>query len=281
MKKYTLFFLAMLLMNVAFSGGPWSLGKGGLYFQAGGSTINYNSIFNKNGEVVPLQIYDKVSDNTFQLYSEIGLSKKWTLKLNVPYKYIINSISSTNDNISGLSNVSATIQYNIEGKKWPTALGFAVHAPAQKEKTTRSTLTEYNLAGYDAFIFNPYFSIGTSKGKWYTFANIGAGIMTNNYSSYSKVDAEFGIKVLKYFWLAAIIDTRIPIQNNSPDVASIGTINLLNKLYVNNQQYVSYGAKVAVPFTSKFGFNAGMNLAALSRNAAAAPAFSASIYYKR
>jgi len=86
---------------------------------------------------------------------------------------------------------------------------------------------------------------------------------------------------LKYFWLAAIIDTRIPIQNNSPDVASIGTINLLNKLYVNNQQYVFYGAKVAIPITKKFGFNAGMNIAALSRNAAAALAFSASIYYKR
>ena len=97
--------ILLLLTSITFAQSPWTREKGKTYLQLGFTSLSYNS-FQLDGKKV--DIAGRVSDQTFQIYSEYGISKNLEAQVILPYKSILveNSVSSSTTNLSGLGNIT-------------------------------------------------------------------------------------------------------------------------------------------------------------------------------
>ncbi len=116
--KFIFCFLVCLLIGFfGFSQSPWIKNKGEFYTQFSFSTIpSYNEMYGNPDYLLNRNI----TDNTFQLYGEYGVSDKTTLLLNVPFKNIttsdvINPILLDPETINGsTSNAFGNIEIGIK-----------------------------------------------------------------------------------------------------------------------------------------------------------------------
>ena len=119
-----LIIIAVFVTSLAFSQSPWTQKKGEFYTQFGFSTIpNYTGIFGEPD----YNTERKITDNTFQLYGEYGLSDKTTLLLNVPFKTLSSgdlSIPEENDiilteekSINSFGNIEIGAKHNFFNKR--------------------------------------------------------------------------------------------------------------------------------------------------------------------
>ena len=276
MKNLTPLFFLFISISL-FSQGPWTKEKGTFYTQVSFTTIpNYDTLFG-NPEYT---IDGKISDNTIQFYGEYGITDKITLLVNLPYKSIsydqnIICINAPCDPIenreSSFGNIELGIKHNFYKEDWVLSGQFSIEA------NTGSFDISGIRTGYDAWSFTPLFLAGKSFGNSYLQTFIGTTIRTNDYSSNFKIGGEYGGKITKNIWLVGFIDIVKSFKNG--DIV-LPNSNLNTGLYVNDQEYGSFGAKVIGELSDKFGITGGFGGAFFGNNVAKQAALSVGLYHK-
>ena len=203
MKKNILtLILTIAFLQIATAQSPWTKEKGKAYIQLGFSGIFYNQA-QIDGEKVELNA--DYSDITLQVYSEYGITNKLEAQLILPYKTLEfkSTLSSASESFSGIGNITLGLKYKLYDKKWKVSTGL-FYSPKTGQFDNASGLS----TGFNASTIVPYISVGSSKGKWYYFGNIGYGYMDNDYSDYFKFTAEVGYKVIPKGHIMLFVDTR-------------------------------------------------------------------------
>lgn len=279
MKKVICFSILFLTINL-YSQSPWTQEKGKLYTQLSFSTVaNYDELFG-NPDYSVLGTY---SDNTLQFYGAYGITDKTSIILNFPLKIIsINDFKDPRINCVGdcsqdyektsLGNIEIGLKHVFYKKDWVLSGQFSLEANTNSYDTVSGIRT-----GYDAFTFTPLLLAGKGFGKTYIQGFIGASIRTNNYSSNFKIGGELGRKITKNIWLIGFLDIVKSFENGT---IILPTSNLLTGLYVNNQEYGSFGAKFIGEFSENFGITGGFGGAFFGKNVAKQAALTFGLYHK-
>lgn len=280
--KKSIQIMILFLSISTFSQGPWTQEKGKFYTQLSFTTIpNYNTLFG-NPE---LQINGKISDNTFQVYGEYGISDKTSLIINLPYKSItFNSKSNVvcittpcpsldkKYKESALGNIEIGLKHNFYKKLWLLSGQLSVEANTGSFDDKSGIRT-----GYDAVTFTPLFLAGRSFRKSYLQTFLGVNIRTNNYSSNLKMGGEYGGKISKKIWLIGFLDISKSLKNGN---IILPASNLATGLYINDQEYGVVGVKAIGEFSNKFGVTASLPAAFFGNHVAKQLAFSVGLYHK-
>ncbi|GAA4891587.1 hypothetical protein GCM10023311_14980 [Flaviramulus aquimarinus] len=273
-KKLTV--LIFLLSQVFYAQSGWTKKKGEAYTQLSFTTINsYNTIFGN-----PEYLTERdITDNTLQFYGEYGLSDKTTIILNVPLKFIeTGQLVSNNTEITragsstSLGNIEMGLKHQVYNHTWVIAAQLNIEANTGSFDNATGIRT-----GIDAWSFTPTLNASRSFKTFYVQAFAGANIRTNNYSSNLKLGGEIGTKPFKNILLIAFIDIVESFKNG--DIV-LPITNQLTALYVNDQEYISYGLKVIGKITDSFGLNVGFGGSFSGNNVAKSPAISFGVYHK-
>jgi hypothetical protein len=278
MKFKTLLF-SLFITSTLLAQSPWTKEKGDLFVNVSYSTISdYNEIFGDpdyftNG---------KITDNTYQIYSEYGLSDKTTFIASIPVKSIsienfiyndpaIGCIGDCSEllnfNETAFGNISLGIKHQFYNKGWVISGQFVTELNTGSFDDFSGIRT-----GYDAFTFTPQLLAGKSFGKTFFQSHIGIDLRTNDYSNNFKIGGEFGGKVLKNIWLIGFVD----VVESFEDANRID-YNPLNSLYVNDQEYGVYGLKAILQLCD-LGVSASFANAFSGNNVPKQSAFSIGIF---
>lgn len=279
MKNFTKLIVFLFTVN-AFAQSPWPQKKGKAYTQVSFTTIaNYDAIFSDSNQ----NLFGTYTDNTIQIFEEYGLSDKTSLLVNVPIKLIsVTDFEDPRIDCGGdcgkdytnntLGNISLGVKHNFYNKNWLFSGQLSVEANTSSFDAVSGIRT-----GYDAWSFTPLLLAGKSFDKTYIQAFIGADIRTNDYSSNFKIGGELGRKITKKIWLIGFVDISKSLENG--DVVLPVQQNLTG-LYVNDQEYGSFGFKGIGEINDKFGVTAGFGGAFFGNNVAKQAALTFGVYHK-
>ena len=274
MKKIFVF-IAIFSASFLFAQSPWTQEKGKFYTQFSFTTIaNYDEVFGD-----PEYTTDReITDNTFQLYGEYGLSSKTTLLVNIPVKFIktgdvVNGIAFiTEDSKTAFGNISLGLKHQFYAKKWIISGQLNIEANTGTFEAASGIRT-----GQDAWTFTPTINIGRSFEKFYVQAFTGFDVKTNKYSNNFKIGGEIGTKVHSKIWLVGFVD--IVNSFNDGDV-NLPLSNFGTALYINNQEYGAFGLKAIGELNNSFGGVLSFGGAFSGNNVAKQAALSVGIYHK-
>ncbi|UAM97696.1 hypothetical protein K8354_15565 [Polaribacter litorisediminis] len=272
MQSITLLF-SLFITSTLLAQSPWTKEKGDLFVNVSYTTISdYNEIFGDpdyftNGEI---------TDNTYQIYSEYGLSDKTTFLASIPFKNISldefkfcngNTCIGEDFNEKAFGNISLGIKHQFYNKGWVISGQFVTELNTGSFYDTSGIRT-----GYDAFTFTPQLLAGKSFGKTFFQSHIGVDLRTNDYSNNFKIGGEFGGKVLKNIWLIGFVDVVESFEDGNRI-----NYNPLNGLYQNNQEYGAYGLKAILQLCD-LGVSASFANAFSGNNVPKQSAFSIGIF---
>ena len=271
--------LLILLISIStFSQSPWTPEKGKAYTQISFTSISgYNALFGNPDYNTEREI----SDQTLQFFAEYGLSNKTSLLVNLPFKMIetgdLSSLTNvlpqtSNTTENSLGNISLGLKHNFYKKDWVLSGQFSIDANTSSFDNASGIRT-----GYDAWSFTPLFLAGRGFGKTYIQAFVGADIRTNDYSSNFKIGGEIGRKFGKKIWLIGFLDISKSLENGE---VTLPVQQNLTGLYVNDQEYGSFGFKGIGEFTDNFGVTAGFGGAFFGNNVAKQAAMTFGVYHK-
>lgn len=273
--KTKILFLILLLNNLQIvAQSPWAKGKSKTYFQVGYSNLSYDKVRYNNQT---LDAGSKISDQTFQIYTEHGLSKKLDVIAIIPLKLInsTNSISKQEEKMSALGNIQMGLKYLVFDKNWKIASGIVLSANSTEENESNGL-----RSGFNATTILPFISAGSSYKKFYFYGNVGYGYMNKNYSDFIKLTAELGYEALPKFHVIVNAEMRkIASKENAYLLDNVAFAN--TALYLDQQEYLATSFKLNYEFKKEsFGANASFNSAFSLNNIAAAPVFNLGIYKK-
>ena len=233
-------------------------------------------LFNRDGDAIELP--RKISDRTLQLYGEFGLTKNLTLIANLPYKMLQTGSPQVpvpvieEGSLNTLGNVSLGLRHKIYSGK--------VNISGQID--VRANTSEYDdktglRSDLDAWSVIPTISLG--KGSANSFFQVFAGYAwhSNDYSGYLKLGGEAGTKIFGKHWLIGFVEVYNSAENGT---RTENLNNVLTGLFLNNQEFGSFGAKGIFYFTKNFGLNVGFGGAFSGHLVAAAPALSLGLFYE-
>ncbi len=258
--------------------GPWVRYHKGGFVQLGANVIGpYSQIFAGNGDYLDLN--RSVTDRTFSLYAEYGISKKLTLIANIPLKSLkadgnLKPDSDFNNNVLpagnnfGLGNYGLTAKYSLVKNTLAGLL--KIEAPVEIDAVSGLN------TGYDAITVTPSLSFGGSMGSFYGFLSTGYAFRNNDYNSDLVMNGEVGFRMAKKrFFLIGVLDIR---QNLSKGI--VMNHALQTGLYVANQEYVSIGIKGLYKFNDHIGAVIYVFGAPSGQNVAASPSIGGSVFYE-
>ena len=262
--------ILLLVTTVAFGQSPWTREKGKSYVQLGVTGLFYNS-YQFDGNKIDLG--SDFSDITTQIYAEYGITNKLEANLVLPYKKInVSSTGNPSADISGFGNITLGLKYKVYDSNWKISSGIAYCARTIKIDQNQNLST-----GFNATTILPYLSIGSSKNKWYYFANVGYGYMNNNYSDFIKASFEVGYEVIKDGHLIFVFDSRNVINKEAAFLID----DAQWPSYLDRQTFNAIGLKANYEFKKdKFGANFAAIGAAGIDNAPLAPTFNIGVYTK-
>lgn len=272
--------LFLFVAICSFSQSPWTQEKGKFYTQLSFTTIpNYDAIFSDTDQ----NLFGTYTDNTVQFFGEYGLSDKTALLVNLPFKLI--SVTDFEDpridcsgdcgkdyNNNTFGNISVGLKHNFYKKDWVLSGQLSIEA-----NTSTYDANSGIRSGYDAWSFTPLFLAGRGFGKTYIQAFLGADIRTNDYSANFKIGGEIGRKISKKIWLIGFLDISKSLENGE---VTLPVQQNLTSLYVNDQEYGSFGFKGIGEFTENFGVTAGFGGAFFGNNVAKQAALTFGVYHK-
>ena len=273
MNKFIFPFLLLFSM-IMFGQSPWTQDKGDIFINFSFSTIGEQDRIFGNPEYNTERF---ITDQTYQLYAEYGLTDKTSLIFSLPLKSIetgnFSDSATTSNTNSGsktsLGNISLGIKHQFYNKGWFLAGQLAAEINTSSFDATTGIRTDY-----DAFTFTPLFLAGKGFNKSFVQAHFGAQIRTHNYSSNFKIGGEYGYNAFKNVWLIGFVDIVKSFENGN---VTLPDSNLATALYVNDQEYGAFGVKGIWQFCY-LGFTAGFGGAFFGNNVAQAPAFSMGIF---
>lgn len=279
LRKYFLLFVLISLLPCAMSAqSPWPRSKAGFYIQAAWHFIpTYEGLFSPVSEEFPLD--RELSEGTFQMYGEYGITRKTTLSASLPVrfskagKFLGNFATPETSEGSqrGLGNVSLGVRRAIlEGNIRLTAsLRFDLPVDHYDDATGLSN-------GYNAWTVLPMLSTGMGFGRSYWFAYAGYGFRTNEFSHFLDLGVEGGFR-FKKVWLIGFSEWMHSLENGAVELPFH---NRLTGLYVNDQGWWSIGVKSIFEFNRFWGIVVSAAGAADGQWVPKRPGFSAGAYFK-
>lgn len=279
MKTSLLSLLTLLSISLA-AQSPWSRSKAGLFVQTSWNFIpTYTTLFGQDNQDITLT--REVSEQSFQLYGEYGLSNKTTLVAAIPLMinrrgdlnpdYTLQFESLDSGSVTGLGNISLAVRHQFLKGKINLAGTLKASLPTKQQSESLGVQT-----GYDALTVLPMVNIGMGLGQFYWYAYGGYGYRSNDYSHFLNFGAEAGVRLGK-IWLGGFSETVYPLENGN---RAIPGIDWLTGLYVNDQGWVSIGLKASWEITRSFGINVSGAGAAWAQNVPKSPGIGFGLYYK-
>ncbi len=223
---------------------PWTREKGHAYLQTGSSFLYISRAIVDNQTVT---LNKQITDITPQFYGEYGITNKLEVQTILPYKTFFIKNESSNNSFNGVSNPTIGLKYKISDKKWKWSGGVSYSANFSKYDLNTGLSTDFN-----ANTILTYTSLGSSKGKFYYFFNIGYGYMDNDYSDYLKIVTEVGYNFVPKAHLILVLDARNIISKENAFVND----NEQSLVYLDRQTFNGFGLKMNYEFIKdKFGTN--------------------------
>ncbi|MBK7940097.1 MAG: hypothetical protein IPJ82_24790 [Lewinellaceae bacterium] len=283
--KALLLLTLYLLPAVLPAQSPWTRSKAGFYTQAAWHFIPaYTSLFSPLEGIINPGPFDfpldrELSESTFQLYGEYGITKKTTLVASLPFRFLkagrflgnFATPETQEGSLSGLGNVSLGVRRAIlEGNVRLTG-SIRIDLPVDRYDDATGLST-----GYKAWTILPMLSTGMGFRRSYWFGYAGYGIRTNDFSHYMDLGIEGGFRIKKV-WLIGFSEWLHSFKNG--DVA-LPFRNRLTGLYVNDQAWLSLGFKGIVEFNRFWGVFLSAAGAADGQWVPKRPGFGAGCYFK-
>jgi len=259
------------LSQIVHAQSPWTRGKGKAYAQVGFTGLFYDAYLRDGKEIKSTNMYN---DITIQAYVEYGIMNNLEATLILPFKIVgyESTVNSNTQSLTGLGNIAAGIKYKLIDKTWKLSTGLVYSANSISKDATKNLTT-----GFNSNTLTPYISVGSSKGKWYYFTNVGYGYMDNNYSDFAKATLEIGYNILKKGHIIFVLDTRNIVSKESAFENDIYQW----PSYFDRATYNAIGLKGNYEFKKdKFGANMAVFGATGINNAALAPTLNLAIYAK-
>jgi hypothetical protein len=256
------------LATAASAQSPFARSRAGFYAQLGWHTLpRYEVIFDKNGDALPLK--RSVSEHTFQLYGEYGLTRKTTGWLSIPLRLARRSTPNPSTmapeltqagQLTGLGNASLGIRHQFLSEKIALAASLRVDLPATPGDTATGL-----AAGYRAVTALPMFSVGQGFRRGYWSAHGGYGYRSNQFSHFTDASIEGGVH-LGDVWLIGFSQALLSLKNGSRGERPID-YDAYTGLFVDRQAWVSVGVKSLWQVTRFTGLVASVAGAPYARNA--------------
>jgi len=278
----TLFLTACLLFTTSLVAGPWPKPKGEGYFKLYQFWLQFDQHFTTTGELDPnatLGLYNTA------IYAEYGLTDRLTGVMNLPFysRNVINSqVSMTRGNviipgeaIGGLGDAELAARYALTapGASFPIAATLTLGLPLGEAAGGE----QMNLQTGDGE-FNQMLTLSAGKSladNLYATASIGVNNRTKGFSDEFRFGLEAGLGIANNrIWLIGRLDGVNSFMNGET-AATISSTSVFS----NNAEYVSIGGELNVYVTDKLGVSAGVATAVSGRIIAAAPAFTAGVFY--
>lgn len=292
-RAFILILFISLVAQSAFAGGPWPRKKSSGYAQLGFTYLGYSKFFDHEGNVTALP--RRVTDFTTQLYIEYGITDRLTFTGVLPFKYVATGENVFDSDPSyfsdttifrdtlpsggrfGLNTVVMGLKYNIFNEKDVFSVGLNAEANVVKYDSLSTLRT-----GPRTFVINPYLSLGSSFGKFFTLLNVGYRLRLKNYTDEIDLNFELGFSWNQKTYFIAALNGRFPIDpggyDNNVTSGYPNGRDLLTSLSPNNQQYVGYGLKF-IQKIKKVHINAGV-YSGFGKMVAAVPSYNLGIAYE-
>ncbi len=274
------------MANISIAGGPWTQKKGKLYFQLGYNIIPQNNLlfFSADGGDF-LNLPRAITDQTYSLYAEYGLSDRFTLITHIPYKMTKSSkekftpqppfvlppdpLLVESGNLNGLGNLTLSGKYQFYKKDILLAADLTLMFPT----VSQSQITKLRT-GYDTYGIQPSVHLGYSKDKLYTSANIAYHYRTELIDEV-KISAEIGYKIYKDLYTIIAVDILQSTQKIQPRADDFPYV------YQDQQEYFASTLKLSKGIYKNIGMNLHMTIATLKANyVQEGPAIGGSVYFK-
>jgi len=271
-------FFALLSAGPIAAQSPWVQTKAGFYAQAAWHFIPaYKTLFGPDGADKPLD--RRLSEGTFQLYGEYGVTEKTTVIATLPLRFMkageflqnFATPETAAGSLAGFGNISLGIRHQLINKRIPLSASLRVDLPTGRYDDATGLRT-----GYHALTVLPMLSTGIGLGWGYGFVYGGYGYRSNDYSHFLDFGVEAGLKIGKA-WLIGFSEWVHPLKNGD---IQLPLHNRLTGLYVNDQSYWSIGLKGSYSLTRFVGIVVSAAGAAQAENVPKSPGLGVAVYFK-
>lgn len=286
MKNIFITTISIFIFSSAIAGGPWLPKKSKGYFKISEWGLIFDQHYTDAGLIDP-NVTTGIFNTSF--YGEYGISNRFSTQLYFPFlsrNYMNNIVSGTTgetlipgEAVNALGDSDLGFKYAVTkpGSKFPVAASITFGLPIGKA----SAGTQGNLQTGDGE-FNQIIQIdaghGFSLGKKasaYFSGNIGVNNRSNGFSDEFRYGAEMGIGLAKNrVWVIGRLSGVESFKNGT----AAGEVTSTS-IFANNTEFTSMGVEAAVYATKKFGFSVGIAGAFRGEIIAAAPSFSAGVFY--
>ncbi|MEE9438874.1 MAG: hypothetical protein V3V14_07740 [Saprospiraceae bacterium] len=263
----------------AFAGGPWTQMKHKLYVQLGYNIIAENNrLFSTVTDDHILLLSRAVTDQTIGLYAEYGVTDKFTIVADIPYKMTSSSanVLLPNDpyqakqgNLRSFGNISLTGKYQIYKSAINIATDLTIHFPtAIQDFTTRLS------TGYMTYGFEPKINIGYGNNKLYAYSSLSYNYQIDLIDQI-KASVEIGYKIYKDLYTIIAVD----ILQSTQEIQPRNDDFLF--LYQDQQEYFASTLKLSKGIYKNMGLNFHMTIITVGANyVQKGPAMGGSVYFK-
>jgi hypothetical protein len=257
---------------------PWVRNKAGLYAQFAYHTIpTYQTLFAADGGEQTLE--RELTEHTFQLYSEYGLSARSTIFSAVPLRVLragepvdpsLPSVTQSGT-LTGLGNPFLGLRYAIKDGAMPLTATVQCALPLNRYQDASGLRT-----GYAAFTLTPMLSTGRGYGQAFWYAYAGYGLRTHGYSHVLNAGAEGGLQIGPV-WAMLFADWVHPLRNGT---IILPANNEITSLFVDNQGYLAIGFKSVVSLSRFTGAFLSVGGAASAQRVPRRPGIGIGAYFK-
>jgi hypothetical protein len=245
-------FLLCLAHSAAIAQSPWTRGKASFYAQAAWQTIpTYSALYDQDFATGKRTLEREITENTFQLYGEYGITRKTTLWTAIPLRFVrsgdvVGGVPTQlfAGSLSGLGNITVAVRQNFTSEKLTFSGQLRIDFPIDREEPLTGLST-----GYDALSVWPSLSIGQGYGRFYWFAHAGWGARGLFHNQFIHAGAEAGLKIRKH-WLILFSDY---LQNIGTEIYPVSPANKMTGLFLPDQGYWAFGGKGILAFNRFFG----------------------------
>ena len=260
----------------------WTQPEGGTFVQLSFNAITpYDQLYSDGG--TSFVTGREMTETSLELYGEYGLFANTTLVGNLPLRNVdsgalvpgstIQPVTIPEDSLSDLGNLLLGVRRQLSTGSLSITGEFDVEFPTGTSDDSTGLST-----GLDAYTFRPLVSVGQGFGKTYLQGYAGLSFRTDDYSDDWRLGGELGYQFTPRFLLAGTLDLVDSFENGSVQFSSE---RLQTGLFLDNQEYASFGLKGLWSFSEHFGLSAAVRGAFWGNNVPEAPFLSFGVYYQR
>jgi hypothetical protein len=277
-------FSGLLMLVAAFSvhaQGGWTRQKNAAFLKLDYSLLAATKYYNPLGN--PLTT-NKFQQSTFQLYSEYGVTDKFTVVAALPLLKL--NRFETTETVAGIGDFKLEAKYRLTSNKFPVSVSVAPELPTGRKNAFAKNLDNpadfINLPTGDGEL-NIYTTLAASKsfGKWYSSA-FGAYNFRTKYEGKSFRDlyqfgAELGVNPIKSLWLNTKLRAQWSVGDSEhPDLGFVRGDATTYTLF-STEAFYKFNPHYGVSLT----YLSGGNWIAPFQNIYVAPYFSVGVIYER